>query len=205
MDTRSGLRAVRDPGRIRRMDDQGLVKRRGFWLLAFLWLPGRGSRDRRSPLRAGGGARMWLSMMLMSARSLVPVALGRRRLWRLGYRRASWTAGIGLGAFTGGGGSSNGVEAGGRRAGCAARRAAQCAVSLSGAPFSAHMDRAARAVGTVPVIPWMTIPICCSSSPRSQAGQKASSELSGRVWVVSWSMAPVEWGGARHRRYGLRR
>ena len=50
---------------------------------------------------------MWQWMALMWAGSLVPVApcglplaLGCRRLWRLGYRRAAWTAGTGLGAVT---------------------------------------------------------------------------------------------------------
>ena len=43
----------------------------------------------------------------MWARSLTPVApcglppeLGCRRLWRQGYRRTAWTAGVGLGAVT---------------------------------------------------------------------------------------------------------
>ena len=50
---------------------------------------------------------MRLQMLLMSAGSLVfvapcglPLALGCRRVWRLGYRRAAWAAGIGLGAVT---------------------------------------------------------------------------------------------------------
>ena len=50
---------------------------------------------------------MGLLMVPMMVVSLVPVApcglplaLGCRRLWRLGYRRAAWTAGIGLGAAT---------------------------------------------------------------------------------------------------------
>ena len=30
----------------------------------------------------------------------LPLALGCRRLWRLGYRRAAWAAGVGLGAVT---------------------------------------------------------------------------------------------------------
>ena len=45
--------------------------------------------------------------MLMAMGSLVPVApcglplaLGCRRLWRLGYRRTAWTAAVGLGAVT---------------------------------------------------------------------------------------------------------
>ena len=50
---------------------------------------------------------MWLPMLLMSAGSLVlvapcglPLALACRRVWRLGYRRSAWAAGIGLGAVT---------------------------------------------------------------------------------------------------------
>ena len=46
-------------------------------------------------------------MLLMWARSPAPVApcglplaVGCRRLWRLGYRRTAWTAGVGLGAVT---------------------------------------------------------------------------------------------------------
>ena len=93
------------------MDDQGLIKRRGFWLLALLWLPAgvvTTAAVRFAP-EAGPEVepRMWLWMALMWAGSLVavapcglPLALGCRRLWRLGYRRAAWTAGIGLGAVT---------------------------------------------------------------------------------------------------------
>ena len=89
------------------MDDQGLIKRRGFWLLALLWLPAgvvATAAVRFAPEMEPG---MWLWMALMWAGSLVPVApcglplaLGCRRLWRLGYRRAAWTAGTGLGAVT---------------------------------------------------------------------------------------------------------
>ena len=45
---------------------------------------------------------MWLPMMLMAGSSLIVVApcAAGRRLWRLGYRRAAWAAGIGLGAVT---------------------------------------------------------------------------------------------------------
>ena len=51
------------------MDDQGLIKRRGFWLLALLWLPAGVVTTAAEPVT-------WLSMMLMSAGSLVPVAGG---------------------------------------------------------------------------------------------------------------------------------
>ena len=57
-----------------------------------------------------GGAQppgMWVMTILMAVLSLVfvapcglPLALGCRRLWRLGFRRAAWWAGIGLGAVT---------------------------------------------------------------------------------------------------------
>ena len=112
--SRSGLREVRDPGQVRRMDDRGLIKRRGFWLLALLWLP---AAVRFAP-EAGPG--MWLSMALMWAGSLVPVAI------------AVYAAVLSLPVWDACGGSSGGVEAGGRRVGCAARRTAQCTVSLSG-------------------------------------------------------------------------
>ena len=50
---------------------------------------------------------MWVSTVLMSAASLavlapcgLPLTLGCRRLWRLGYRRGAWWAGIALGTIT---------------------------------------------------------------------------------------------------------
>ena len=82
-----------------------------FWALALLWLPTgvvaqaivRFGADSGPPAEPG----MWLATAPMMAGSLVPVApcglplaLGCRRLWRLGYRRGAWTAGIGLGAVT---------------------------------------------------------------------------------------------------------
>ena len=62
----------------------------------------------RSPWCASGLIlATWESMLFMWARSLTPVApcglplaVGCRRLWRLGYRRTAWTAGVGLGAVT---------------------------------------------------------------------------------------------------------
>ena len=71
--TRSGLRAVRVSSRIRRMDDQGLIKRRGFWLLALLWLPAGVVATAAGP-EVGPG--MWLSMLLMSTASLMAGLLG---------------------------------------------------------------------------------------------------------------------------------
>ncbi len=86
------------------MGRQELIGRRGFWILALLWLPV--GVVATAVVRFGAESAMWMSM-LMAAGSLVPVApcglplaLGCRRLWRLGYRRAAWTAGVGLGAVT---------------------------------------------------------------------------------------------------------
>ena len=86
------------------MDRQELIGRRGFWALALLWLPAGVVAS--AVVRFGTESATWMSM-LMSAGSLVPVApcglplaLGCRRLWRLGYRRTAWTAGVGLGAVT---------------------------------------------------------------------------------------------------------
>ena len=93
------------------MENRGFTGRRGFWALALLWLPAgvvatamvRFLPETGSPEAAG----MRLQMLPMSAGSLVfvapcglPLALGCRRVWRLGFRRAAWAAGIGLGAVT---------------------------------------------------------------------------------------------------------
>ena len=47
---------------------------------------------------------MWLSMAVVSlipvAPCGLPLALGCRRLWRLGYRRSAWLSGIVLGSVT---------------------------------------------------------------------------------------------------------
>ena len=44
-------------------------------------------------------ALMWAGSLVPVAPCGLPLALGCRR-WRLGHRRAAWTAGIGLGAVT---------------------------------------------------------------------------------------------------------
>ena len=82
-----------------------------FWALALLWLPAgvvaqaivRFGADFGPAAEAG----VWLATVPTMAVSLLPVApcglplaLGCRRLWWLGYRRGAWTAGIGLGAVT---------------------------------------------------------------------------------------------------------
>ena len=82
-----------------------------FWALALLWLPAGVVAMAAVRFLPGHGlpetGGMAPAMLLMSARALLPVApcglplaLGCRRLWRLGYRRAAWMAGIGLGALT---------------------------------------------------------------------------------------------------------
>lgn len=81
----------------------------GFWALALLWLPA--GVVATAVARFGGGQAaepgMWLATLPAMAGSLAPVApcglplaLGCRRLWRLGCRRGAWMAGTGLGAAT---------------------------------------------------------------------------------------------------------
>ena len=76
----------------------------GFWLLALLWLPAAvaaiaavrfGSR----PLASTDIGPALLSLAPVAFCGL-PLALACRRLWRLGYRRAAWAAGAGLGGAT---------------------------------------------------------------------------------------------------------
>ncbi len=82
-----------------------------FWLLALLWLPAglvlQATVRFGSEADAVEAAGMWLMTMLMAISSLIfvapcglPLALGCRRLWRLGHPRAAWGWGIGLGTFT---------------------------------------------------------------------------------------------------------
>ena len=89
----------------------GIILRWKFWALALLWLPAGVVAVAAGRFAGDGGSAtelaMGLLMVPMMVVSLVPVApcglplaLGCRRLWRLGYRRAAWTAGIGLGAAT---------------------------------------------------------------------------------------------------------
>ncbi len=92
------------------MNGRGWIARHGFWPLALLWLPAGALAQ--AALRFGPGTvvtgdpQMWPSL-LMAAGWLIPVvscglplALGCRRLRRLGYRRGAWLAGIGSGAVT---------------------------------------------------------------------------------------------------------
>ena len=82
-----------------------------FWALVLLWLPAGVVATAAVRFGVDGGPAaepgMWLATVPMMAGSLVPVApcrlplaLGCRRLWWLGYRRAAWMAGLGLGAVT---------------------------------------------------------------------------------------------------------
>ncbi len=85
--------------------------RLGFWLLALLWLPAGILATAVARFGAGAGpeteSAAWIAMAVTSLQSLIfvapcglPLALACRWLWRLGYGRAAWTAGSGLGAVT---------------------------------------------------------------------------------------------------------
>ena len=97
------------------MDGREWIARHGFWPLpapdpdpgALLWLPA--GVIALAVLRFGpstvafvdpGEMLAALGSLAIAAPCGLPLALGCRRLWRLGYRRAAWAAGIGLGALT---------------------------------------------------------------------------------------------------------
>ena len=93
------------------MDDRGVIVGGRFWLLALLWLPAgvMATAALRRPLEEGLAVDFGIgpTPALTAAGSLVlvapcglPLALACRRLWRLGYRRGAWWAGIALGAVT---------------------------------------------------------------------------------------------------------
>lgn len=93
------------------MEGHGWIGRLGFWPLALLWLPAgivAQAAARFGPdAIAAGTSGPWLATMAMEGLSLaplvpcgLPLALGCRRLWRLGHRRGAWTAGVVLGAAT---------------------------------------------------------------------------------------------------------
>lgn len=84
------------------------MPRHGFWPLALLWLPAGFAFQAAMRFGPEGGPwaepGIWLPMaaqsLVVTAPFGLPLALGCRRLWRSGRRRAAWTAGIGLGAAT---------------------------------------------------------------------------------------------------------
>ena len=89
------------------MDGRAWIARHGFWLLALLWLPAGVAAQ--AALRFGpsasafadsGEAMAVLGSLAVTVPCGLPLALGCRRLWRLGYRRGAWVAGIGLGVLT---------------------------------------------------------------------------------------------------------
>ena len=76
----------------------------GFWLLALFWLPAAIALT--AAVRFANGlpedARPGPALLSLAPVTLfgLPLALACRRIWRLGYRRAAWAAGMGLGAVT---------------------------------------------------------------------------------------------------------
>ena len=89
------------------MDAREWMMRLGFWLLALLWLPAGVVAQAAARFGSSHAAFAAPGELLAALGSLVPVAacglplaVGCRRLWRLGYRRAAWMAGFGLGVVT---------------------------------------------------------------------------------------------------------
>ena len=83
------------------------MARYGFWPFALLWLPA--GIVAQAALRFGpaagafadaGEAVAALGSLAVAVPCGLPLALGCRRLRRLGYRRAAWAAGITLGVLT---------------------------------------------------------------------------------------------------------
>ena len=89
------------------MDGRRWIARHGFWLVALLWLPAgvvAQAALRFGPSAVGfadaGAFLAALGSLALAAPCGLPLALGCRRLKRLGYRRGAWVAGIVLGALT---------------------------------------------------------------------------------------------------------
>ncbi len=89
------------------MDRRAWIVRYGFWPLALLWLPA--GVVALAAMRFGtavvafadsGEALEGLGLLVFVFPCGLPLALGCRRLSRLGYRRAAWAAGTGLGTLT---------------------------------------------------------------------------------------------------------
>ena len=89
------------------MEERFRIVRHGFWPLALLWLPAGVVAQAAARFGSPHAALGAHGELLAALRSLAPVvpcglplALGCRRLWRLGYRRAAWVAGVWLGVVT---------------------------------------------------------------------------------------------------------
>ena len=89
------------------MDVGRWIVRHGFWPLALLWLPAGVVAQAVLRFGVSPGAFSHPRELLAVLGSLaiavpcgLPLALGCRRLRRLGYRRGAWAAGIVLGALT---------------------------------------------------------------------------------------------------------
>ena len=84
------------------MDNRRRIRRRGFWVLALLWLPA--GVFATAAVLFWTTPEAWTPMLPESAASLapcgLPLALACRQLWRLGRRRAAWAMWAGLGAVT---------------------------------------------------------------------------------------------------------
>ena len=83
------------------------MARLGFWLLALLWLPAGIVAQAAARFGSSHGALVthgeWAAVLGSLAPVVpcgLPLVLGCRRLWRLGYRRTAWAAGLGLGGVT---------------------------------------------------------------------------------------------------------
>ena len=84
------------------MEEQGWIRRHGFWALALLWMPAGvvAQAALRFPQDAWSVALRADASLAVLAPCGLPLAFGGRRLWRLGYRRGAWWTGIALGAVT---------------------------------------------------------------------------------------------------------
>ncbi|MDE3260780.1 MAG: hypothetical protein OYL41_02235 [Acidobacteriota bacterium] len=89
------------------MDGRAWIARHGFWPLALLWLPAgvvAQAAARFGSLAVAfadaGEAMAALWALAVTVPCGLPLALGCRRLRRLGYRRGARAAGAGLGALT---------------------------------------------------------------------------------------------------------
>ncbi|MDE0489437.1 MAG: hypothetical protein OXI07_09640 [Gammaproteobacteria bacterium] len=83
------------------------MARHGFWPLALLWLPAGVVAQAAARFGSSAGAFAEYGEAITALGSLavtvpcgLPLALGCRRLRRLGYRRGAWMAGVILGAAT---------------------------------------------------------------------------------------------------------